>query len=169
MVFKAIKRGLKILSNPKEEFQNLNKRTFESIVGDYMALLVSVAVLAGLASLTYSIFRAVYLDLSLDINIQYLRMINYSAGRATSLIFFYLFAGTFLQFFLSLIIKLFLKKIKYISLLKILLYSLTPFLLFAWLLPNPLPFGIWSIFLLVVGIRTYKHEHIKKNSIKKRD
>ena len=169
MVFNIIKRALRILSSPKKEFEDLNKRTFESVVGDYAILLVTVAILAGLSSLIYSIARALYLDMSLDISIQYVRMINYSIGRSMSLLFFYLFAGTFLLFFLSMVLRPFLKRMKYISLLKILFYSLTPLLLFSWFLSNPLPLVIWSLFLLITGIKTYKSEHIKKNSIKKRD
>ncbi|MCH8067418.1 MAG: YIP1 family protein [Nanoarchaeota archaeon] len=169
MVFNIIKRSLRILSSPKKEFEDLNKRTFESVVGDYTTLLVTVAILAGLLSLIYSVARAVYFDMFLDISIQYVRMINYSIGRSTSLLFFYLFAGTFLLFFLSMVLRPFLKRMKYTSLLKILFYSLTPLLLFSWFLFNPLPLGIWSLFLLITGIKTYKIEHIKKNSIKKRD
>jgi hypothetical protein len=169
MIFGAIKRAFGILSNPKKEFENINKRTFESVLADYMILLVAVAVLAGLSSLIYSIVRVLYLDMTLDISVQYLRMINYSVGRSVSLLFFYLFGGTFLLFFLSTILRFLLRKIKYISLLKILFYSLTPFLLFSWFLPTPLPLGVWSIFLLITGIKTHKNEHIKKNSIKKRD
>ncbi len=169
MVIKAIKRGLRILSSPREEFENLNKRTFESVVADYMTLLVIVAVLAGLSGLLYSVFRALYLDLSLDVSIQYFRMINYAAGRSMSLLFFYLFAGTFLLFFISLILKPFLHKMKYTSLLKILFYSLTPFLLFSWFYLNPLPWGLWSIFLLAVGIKTHKDIKIKEDSIQKRE
>jgi hypothetical protein len=169
MKFGEIKRAFGILSKPKKEFENINKRTFESVLADYMILLVAVAVLAGLSSLIYSIVRVLYLDMTLDISVQYLRMINYSVGRSVSLLFFYLFGGTFLLFFLSTILRFLLRKIKYISLLKILFYSLTPFLLFSWFLPTPLPLGVWSIFLLITGIKTHKNEHIKKNSIKKRD
>jgi len=169
MVIGVIKRGISILANPKEEFLKLNKRTLESVVGDYAILLAIVAVLAGASKLIYSIFNALYLDMSLDVSIQYGRMINYSIGMSTSLLFFYLFAGTFLLFSLSFLLKLFLRKIRYTSLMKILFYSLTPFLLFSWLLPNPLPLALWSIFLFVTGIRTYRDEKIQKNSIRKRE
>ena len=169
MVLGVIKRWVRILVNPKEEFVKLNRRSGEEDEDDYMTLLVAVAVLAGLSSFIYSIALVSYLDISSDIDVQYLRMLNYSAGRSISLLFFYLFGGTFLLFFLSIILRFFLRKIKYISLLKILFYSLTPFLLFGWFLPNPLPLGIWSIFLLITGIKMHKNEHIKRDSIKKRD
>lgn len=169
MIKEAIKRGIRILSNPKKEFENLNSRTFEPVVGDYMQLLVLVAVLAGFASFLYSLGRAIYLDFFLNVDLHYLNMLNYSLGRSASLSFFYLFAGTFLLFFLSLILKLSFHRVKYISLLKILFYSLTPFLLFSWIFPNPLPLLIWSVFLLSIGIRNHKSFHVKEDSIHKRD
>lgn len=169
MIKEPIKRGIRILSNPKKEFENLNSRTFESVVGDYMQLLVLVAVLAGFASFLYSLVRAIYLDFFLNVDLQYLNMLNYSLGRSASLIFFYLFAGTFLLFFLSLILKPLFHRVKYISLLKILFYSLTPFLLFSWIFSNPLPLLIWTAFLVAIGIRNYKHFYVKEDSIHKRD
>lgn len=169
MIIKPIKNGLRILSSPKQEFESLNSRTFESVVWDYAILLLAAAVASGLASLIYAIARAFYLGLTLNITIQYLRMINYSIGRSTSLIFFYLFAGTFLLFFISMALKPFFRRIRYTSLLKILIYSMTPLLFFSWFLPNPLPLGIWSIFLLTIGIKSHKPLEVKKDSIQKRD
>jgi len=164
-----IKKGIRILSSPKEEFESLNSRTFESVVWDYSILLLAASVASGLASLIYALARAFYLDLSLNIAIQYTGMINYSIGRSTSLVFFYLFAGTFLLFFLSMALKPFFRRIRYISLLKIMIYSMTPLLFFSWFLPNPLPLAIWSLFLLAAGIKFHKHLEVKKDSIQKRD
>jgi len=168
-MIKAIKRGIRILSNPKEEFGNLNERTLESVVSDYIQILVLVAIVAGASSLIYSISRSIYIDLFLNVDMQYLRMINYSFGRSTALIFFYIFAGTFLLFFLSIILKPFLRNMKYISLLKIIFYSVTPLLFFSWLVSNPVPFVIWSLFLMVIGIRAHKSINIKEDSIHKRE
>ena len=167
MVMVAIKRSIRILLSPKKEFEELNNRTFEEVIWDYMRLLILVALAAGLSSLIYAIVRALYLDISLDIDIQYLRMINYSFGRATSLMFFYVFAGTFILFFISMILKPVFKKIKYTSFLKILFYSLTPLLLFSWLFSNPLPLLIWSVFLMIIGLKNYRSVQIE-NSIDKR-
>lgn len=169
MVIGSIKRGISILVNPKEEFDKLNTKTLESVVGDYITLLVTVAIVAGISKLIFSISNAVYLDATLDVSIQYSRMINYSIGRSTSLLFFYLFAGTFFVAFLGFLMNLFIHKIKYTSLLKILMYSLTPFLLFSWFMMNPLPLGIWSIFLIVTGISAFKDEKVKYDSIRKRE
>jgi len=168
MVVSAIKRALRILSSPKEEFKDLNNRTLEAVVWDYMLLLVAVSIVAGVFNLLYTVGKAFYLDSTLNIDIQYLRMLNYSLGQSTSILFLYLFSGTFLFFFLSIILKLFLYKIKYISLLKIMFYSLTPFLIFSWFFSNPLPLAIWSIFLITIGIRNHDEPLIKKDSIQTR-
>ena len=164
-----IKKGLKLLLNPKKEFEALNKRTFESVVADYMSILVAASLLAGLFNFVFSLLHALYLDLTVNIGIQYLRLINYSIGKSASLIFLYLFSGTFLLFFLSLVLKAFLKKISYTSLLKLLLYSLTPVLFFGWALANPLPLSIWGLFLIFMGIKTHKYAKISKHSIERRE
>jgi hypothetical protein len=157
------------LSNPEREFNQINKRSFESIVGDYMWLLVTVAIVTGLLNFLFSIVKAIYLDIFLNIDVQYWRMINYSFGRAFSLLFLYIFAGTFLIFFISILLRPFFHKIKYIDFLGLLLYSLAPLLLFAWIPFNPTPLIIWSIFLFAVGVSSYKAVGIKKGSIQQRD
>jgi len=164
-----IKKGIKILLNPEREFKLLNKRSLEPVVLDYAAMLVAAALLAGIFNLAFSILKAFYFDLLVDVNIEYLRMINYSVGRSVSIIFFYIFSGTFLLFFASLLLRLFFRKIKYTSLLKILLYSAAPLLLFGWFLSNPFPLAIWSIFLVYTGIKNHKHIKIRKNSIEMRE
>ena len=168
MVMRIIKRGIRILSNPEKEFEELNKRTLEGVVGDYIKLLVLVSVAAGLTSFLYSLIKVLYFDVTLNVDIQYFRMINYSFGRSIALTFFYLFSGTFLLFFLSLITRPFLRKINYTSILKIFIYSLTPMLLFGWIFSNPLPLLVWTAFLILIGVKNYKHLHIKKDSIHKR-
>ncbi len=169
MFKEPIKKSLNLLLNPKREFEALNKRSFESVIADYMYLLIAAALLAGVFNFIFSLLQALYLDISVNISIQYFRMINYSIGKSTSLIFLYLFAGTFLLFFASLILKIFLRKIKYTSLLKISFYSLAPMLLFGWVLVNPLPLSVWSMFLLFTGIKTHKYAQIDKDSIERRE
>ena len=71
MITGLIKKGFSVLSNPNREFDNLNNRTLESVVLDYSTLLVISAIVTGLSSLVYSIFWALYLDLFLNIDIQY--------------------------------------------------------------------------------------------------
>jgi len=98
-------------------------------------------------------------------------MINYSFGTATGMAFFYIFAGTFGFFFLSLILKLLTPKMKYLDLFRLMFYSIMPFLLFGWL---PLPMAallIWCIFLFVKGIKSYNQYKRKniKNTILQRE
>ena len=169
MFLTPIKNGMRILLNPEREFKLLNKRSLESVVWDYAYVLAAGAILAGAFNLIFSILRALYFDLLVDVSIQYLRMINYSIGRSTSIIFFYLFAGTFLLFFLSLLLRLFFRKMKYTSLLKVLLCSATPMLFFGWILANPLLLAIWSVFLIYTGIKNHQYMEIKRDSIEMRE
>ena len=169
MLKEPIKQGIKILLNPEREFKLLNKRSLESVVLNYTAMLVAAALLAGIFNLAFSTLKALYFDLSANVNIEYLRMINYSVGRSTSMLFFYIFSGTFLLFFASLLLRPFFRKIKYTSLLKILLYSAIPLLLFGWFLSNPFPLAIWSIFLVYTGIKNHKYIKIRKDSIEMRE
>ena len=169
MFIKPIKSGIRVLLNPEKEFKLLNKRSLESAVWDYMAMLVASALAAGIFNLIFSISKAFYFDLLVNISIQYLRMANYSIGRSTSIIFLYLFAGTFLLFFLSMLLRPFFRNMKYISLLKILMYSATPMLLFGWFLTNPFPLAIWSVFLIYTGVKNNKYTKIRRDSIEMRE
>ena len=101
MVLEQIKRGFRILLNPNKEFKILSKRTLEQVIKDYIFLLVSVAIIAAIVNFLFLLLKAVYLDLFVNIEIEYFRMINYSLARSGSLLFFYLFAGSFLMFFVS--------------------------------------------------------------------
>lgn len=164
----AIKKTISILSNPKQEFKELENKSIDLIVAFYIRMLVMVSLLTGLFNLLFSILRAFYLDLFVTVDIQYIRMINYSLGISSSLILLYLFSGTFILFLVSLVINPFIGKLKYVEILKILMYSAAPFLLFGWL-PFALPFIIWSTFLFIIGLKTYKTENINKESIHNRN
>ena len=130
-------------------------------------MLLLVAIIAGLANFLFFLLRALYLDLFVTVDIQYMRMINYSLSTSSSIILLYLFAGTFILFFISVLIKPFIRKVKYTELLKILMYSMAPLLLFGWLF-IPIPFIVWSLFLLFVGLKTYKTTFIRKDSVHNR-
>ncbi|MEK6949398.1 MAG: hypothetical protein AABX34_04200 [Nanoarchaeota archaeon] len=169
MLKEPIKNGIRILFDPEKEFSLLNKRSLEPVVWDYAIVLAASAIMAGIFNLFFSIAKAFYFDLLVDISIQYPRMINYSIGRSTSIIFLYLFAGTFLLFFLSLLLRLVFRNMKYTSLLKILMYSGMPMLLFGWFLANPFPLAIWSIFLIYTGVKNHKYMKIRKDSIEMRE
>ena len=133
MIIRAIKQGFRTLNNPETEFRNMHKKSFETILGEYLILLLSVAIVAAIISFLYYLSKAFYLDIFQTLDVEYARMLNYSLGRSTSLMFFYLFAGTFFVFIFSLILMPFFRKLKYTRLLSIMFYSMTPFLLFSWI------------------------------------
>lgn len=169
MVLEQIKRGFRILLSPNKEFKILSKRTLEQVIKDYIFLLISVAIIAATVNFLFLLLKAVYLDLFVNIEIEYFRMINYSLARSGSLLFFYLFAGSFLMFFVTAILRPFFRKIKYADLFKILFYAFTPILLFSWMQFNPIPLFIWGLFLFIAGLRNHKHFQVKKDSINQRD
>ena len=169
MVIKKIKLGFRILSNPEKEFSQLGKFTFEQVLGYYMLLLLTVAAAAGSFNFLFSLGKAVYYNLTLSIDIQYMRMINYTIGRSFSIIFLYLFAGTFLLFFIIIALKIFFRKISYTNLLKIIFYSATPLLMLSWLPSSKIATGIWSIILFMCGVRSFKSDSPKKGSIRQRE
>lgn len=170
MILRYVKKGLRVLSNPKNGVSKLSKIPFENTLVDYLQLLLFFGIISAVANLVYSVVKALYLDLFTLVEVQYLRVINYSFGRSMSLLLFYLFAGTFIVFFISLMLKPFTKKIKYTLLLQLLFYSLTPILLFGWVYYFVPGLVIWSIYLLVLGIRQLKSQpKVSKSSINQRE
>ncbi|MBU0980886.1 MAG: YIP1 family protein [Nanoarchaeota archaeon] len=165
----AIKTGISLLVNPDKGFSQLHRRPLESIVADYLRLLLVVGLAAGLFNMAYSFLKALYLDTFLLVNVDYLKMLNYSLSRSTSYIFFYVFAGTFLLFILSIILRLFVRQLRYTDLLKVMLYALFPYLLFSWLTFTTPALFIWSLFLFIVGLVHYKKTGVRKDSIQQRD
>lgn len=163
-----IKTGLRILYNPKTEFEALSKRTFESVINEYIFMIFFLGILTGLFSLLVSVIKAFYYNLVLHVDINFLRMLNYEVGRSVSIMFLYFFVGTFGIFFLSLILNWIFKNIKYTEILKVIFYSLWPLLLFSWIPFSPVFLFVWSIFLFVIGIKSYKNVPIKKDSIHQR-
>jgi hypothetical protein len=147
-----VKRAIKILANPDVEFKKLSTRTFEDILSDYLWLLLGVAMLAASASFIFFLGKAFYLEKFALIDVDYVRMLNYSVGRSTSLAFLYVFIGTFGLFFLSLLLRIFVK-IKYTTMLSIIFYSMSPILLFGWIPIANFALGIWSLFLFIIGVR----------------
>jgi len=150
----AIIQGFRILSNPDKEFKEINNRTLEKVLEDYIKLLLASGLLATVVSFVFIIVYSTYLNIFRGVNIGYWHLINYAAGISGSIFFFYLFAGTFLFFLISLIVKLFVPRLKYTKLIAIICYSLSPILLFGWISTKlVLALCIWSIFLLIVGIK----------------
>ncbi len=147
------------------------KKQFEIVLDIYLRLLVKLSILTGIVILLIDIIRYAYYTIFDIANVNFWRMINYSFGTATGMAFFYIFAGTFGFFFLSLILKIFVRKIKYLDLFRLMFYSIMPFLLFGWL---PLPIAallIWCIFLFVKGLKSYNSHKAKsiKNTIMQRE
>lgn len=169
MLRKNIKKGLRILANPEKCFKELPKVTLEEAMGYYVLMLIAAAVAAGLFNFVFYIAKATYFRTFLNVDVNYARLVNYSIGISTSLIFFYAFAGTFLLFIISIALKAIFKRIKYIELVKILLYSSTPLLLFSWIPYSQIAMSVWSIFLFITGSRLYREMKISKDSTRHRD
>jgi uncharacterized protein with PQ loop repeat len=166
----AVKRAFSIVLRPQPEFAELHNRKFEAVLNDYIIMLAISAFLAAGVSLLFSFGYALFLDFFKNVDVQYIRMLNYSAGSSVSLIFFYLFAGSFLMFILSLILRLFVRKMRYVSLFSVIFYSLTPLLLFSWLRIAIIGLIIWSAFLFIEGTAIHnKSSQISKESIQQRD
>lgn len=167
-ILNQINKTILALSEPRNSISALEKEPFESVVRHYIHMLLLVGIASGTFHFLYSLLRAIYLDIFFTIDVQYWRMINYATGRASSLLFLYIFAGTFILFFASLILKLFIKKLRLIEFLKVIMFSMSPLLLFGWFF-SPLPFLLWSVFLFVTGIKHYNPTIIKKKSILNRN
>jgi hypothetical protein len=172
---RAIVQGFRTLYNPKKEFEELNSRSFEELAEDYILLLLAAGVVAGVMSLAYRIIYAAYLTIAKGMNIDYWRLLNYTAGNSISMFFFYLFAGTFLLFIITMILRIFVRGIKLTKMLSVMLYAITPMLFFGWVAPAMfLPLIIWSLFLLWAGVkalRQFQEESNKaaaKNSVRQK-
>lgn len=167
---RLIKGAFGVLANPERAFKGLQKRSLEDVLKDYIYLLITVGVVAGVVGFVYFLGKAVYLDIFYVVEIKYLNLINYGVGRLLSIIFFYIFSGTFLLFLVSLVLKLFVRKVKLTVLIKILLYAMMPLLMFSWIPLSAFMLGLWSLFLFVVGVKEYRQAGpTKKDSIQQRD
>jgi hypothetical protein len=166
---KYLKNALHVLANPHESFRGIHAGNFEKILTDYLKLLITAAIMAGIFHILYALGNALYLDVFKNIDISYWRMLNYASGESTGMAFFFLFAGTFILFMVSLIVLSFIK-IKYTALLKIMFIALTPPLLFSWL-PVTIPgLAVWSVVLFVKGIEIEKSIlRSEKGTIHERD
>lgn len=164
-----IKERIKLLANPEKGFKKLLENKFETSVADYLKLLGMVALLVGFYELILNVLKSAYFDVFRNLGVNYWFMLNYTAGRAISIMFLYLFSGTFMLFFLSIVLKSSSRRIKYTKLLQVIFLSLTPVLIFGWINQLVFPLIIWCIFLFFAGIRFAKETKIAKNSIERRD
>src|SRR3989338_716713 len=167
-MIKQVKIGWLIISEPKEQFTELNRKSLEDVAAFYMKLLLASAIFTGIFSFIALLVKASYFDLFLNVDVNYANMLNYAAGRSSSYVFFIIFAGTFLLFAASILIRPF-TKIKYAELVKILLYAMAPALLFAWVPVNPALLFVWALVLLIAGIKAHISKNIQKGSLEQRD
>jgi hypothetical protein len=168
MVKTYLSKGYKILSNPEKAFSDLRNDSLETVVSFYIKMLTLMSVAAAIANIIYSLARAVYLDIAMNTDITYSRMINYTIGSSTSLAFLYIFLGTFLVFIVSSLLSVFIRKLRYLELLKVVLYSVTPILMLGWIPFVAVPLLVWCGFLFVTGIKSYSSTKIRKGSINQR-
>jgi len=151
-VKRTMKAWWNVLHDPKEAYAAVTKRAFEPLLIEYLTLLIGAAVLAGAYIFLETMLKAGFYDLFLDVNIQYVRLANYAMGGVTSISFFFLFAGTFFLFILSMILRAFYHKVRYVDLLKGLFLALTPTLFFGWIIWIGPAVLIWSIVLFLTGM-----------------
>ncbi|HYD03055.1 MAG TPA: YIP1 family protein [Alphaproteobacteria bacterium] len=158
-----ISNGLRLLASPKEEYAKMEKRTFESVLEDYIKLLLLSGLLASVASFVITIARAAYLNLFKNITVDYYKLANYSLGTSTNIFFLYLFCGTALVALITFFVKIFAGNLKYVKAVSVVLYALTPVLFFGWINGiASLTLLLWTIFLIYVGITTLKSLQPKK-------
>jgi len=170
-VARPVRRAIRIIRNPEKEFLRIGTYSFEEVLTRYLTLLVLMGMLSGITRFVISVAKSAYMDMIYNINIQYLRMINYTVGMSTSLVFFYLFSGTFILFLISVLLFAVVRRIKYTRLLMIIFYSASPLLLFGWI-PIFIPALIlWSCVLFLIGINVHKQQAVNKDvgSIEQRD
>jgi hypothetical protein len=150
-----VMRGLELLSSPKSAFRQMEERTFEQVLEDYIKLLLWSGFFAGIASFLQKVGFAAYLYVFKSLRIDFLRLMNYSGGTSTSIFFIYLFIGMFGLFLVSVLAKLFFNRIKYTQLISIIMYSATPILLFSWIYTAvTLAYLLWSAFLFSAGVKS---------------
>lgn len=165
----SVRRGLAILYSPKEAFEKLAHESLEEVSVNYLKMLAISGVAAVAFYIIAQFFSSAYLEALYDVDIYYPNMLNYAVVISSSILAFYLFAGTFLAFFAALAIHIFQRKYKLSEMLKLVMYALTPIVLFGWIPPSPIPFSIWAIFLLAMGMKRYTPARVAKGSVQERD
>ncbi len=151
-ILRTVRAWTSILRDPRQAFEQLPRRRFESVLVEYLGLLVGTGLLAGsyvfLQSLTKGLVYAVFLDVTID----WWRLTNYAMGGVSATLTFYVFAGTFVLLLLSWLAQPFCGGVNYFDLLACLIYALAPVLLFGWIVWLAPALLVWSLFLLVTGL-----------------
>jgi len=157
-----------VLYDPLAAFTALKSRSLEQVLGDYLLLLLCSGALGAVFYLLTSVGRAVYYHFVLGAQVEYIRLLNYAGGAAMAIFMLFLFAGTFLLFFIVLVLRLFFRQGSFVEFLRIALYSLSPVLLFGWVLPVVLAMFVWAAVLLVSYRQTFVHMETRRGSLRDR-
>lgn len=166
----SIKTAVNVLKNPEKEFSSLHTKKLENVIFDYFQLLIVLVVVVATVNLLISFIRALYLDIFLAVEIDYLRFLNFVLSQSSAIAIIYLVSATFLIFFLLIILKIFFRRIKYTELLKRMAYSLSPILLFGWTPKIALALLVWCAFLFFVGVKYHQGDiKIDRRSIEQRE
>ncbi len=145
---KILLEWFSLLTHPQKGFVRVKKKTLESVLGEYMKVLLLAGFVAGLTVCVSYLVRAAYFSLVRGVDIEYLRLVNYALGMAAGTFFFWLFAGTVLFFVAVLIFRVFIPaslsdRVKFMSV------STAPVLFFGWITPSIVPvLLVWSMVLL---------------------
>lgn len=154
MLRAPIRRAWSAVTEPKRSMDELDGTTLETMLGDYCKLLLASGALAGLTAFVVAFVRSFYLDVVRNVHIEYFNLANYYAGIATGIFFFYLFAGTFLFFLLTLVVWAANRPVEYTRIVKAASLGMSPILLFGWIdgaFASSLL--LWSAIILVIGVR----------------
>ncbi len=165
----ALVSGFEALREPRQAQLRALEEPIEDALGNHMRRVLTAGVAAGLFSLIFSVAQALYLQQIKHVDIAFGRLLNYYSGIAFGTFLFYVFAGTFLLFLLSVVIRLFVRQVPFWTLIKLLCIAMVPVLLFGWIGRGvALALLVWSAFLLVSGILTVRSASSAKRTPSKK-
>jgi hypothetical protein len=155
-----------ILANPQHAFAKMKEQSLESVVADYLYMLLLLALATMAVDFAYFAGRSAYLDIFSNAGVNYIRMLNYGIGQSWGLAFFYVVAGTVLATTLAFVLSVIMRT-RFKDMVRIMAFALSPLLLFSWLPFTVIPLFIWALFLFIIAYRETKgnsgqhalHEH----------
>ncbi|NTV23264.1 MAG: hypothetical protein HGA85_02725 [Nanoarchaeota archaeon] len=150
-MFQKIAYFWDFLKNPKTGLSKLETKSLDTILGNYLTVLLLSSIVAGLSTFILGISKSAYYHYVLKAKVDIAAAVNYSAGISISLFFFYLFLGTVIVFILSILLGMILRK-PLVYCLRLLMLSMSPFLLFGWLPLVGYSLVIWVLYLVAIGI-----------------
>src|SRR3989338_3319557 len=98
LIPRPVRRGFAMLYSPKEAFERLAHQSLEEASVQYLSMLAIAGATAAVFNIAASLLQSAYLELLYDVDVYYPNMLNYATVISSSVLFFYLFAGTFLAF-----------------------------------------------------------------------